>query len=58
MGYRKSFKCMGKTTGGALTESHTQECVWEGARHVKVAYGNDVSPYHCDRCPKWPVKGA
>jgi hypothetical protein len=58
MGYRKSSTCMGKTSGGALTVYDTQECAREGARHVKLSYGNDVTPYRCERCRHWHVAPA
>ncbi len=58
MGYRKSSKCVGKTAGGALTEYDSLECARDGARHVKLAYGNDVTPYRCDRCRLWHLAPA
>lgn len=35
MGYRKSSRCVGRTSGTALTEYDTQECAREGARQIE-----------------------
>jgi hypothetical protein len=58
MGYRKSSKCVGKTTGNALTEYDTQECALEGARHAKSVYGSEMLPYRCGHCQRWHVAPA
>ena len=58
MAYRKSSQCTGKTSGGPLTEYDSLECARNGARHVKMAYGNAVTPYRCDRCRHWHIAPA
>lgn len=53
MGSRKSTLCLGKTSRMPVTEYDSQEEAQDGAEHAQMAYGNDLVPYHCNRCQLW-----
>ncbi|MFT4926116.1 MAG: hypothetical protein ACI8WB_002214 [Phenylobacterium sp.] len=49
----KSETCFGKASGEPLTEYYFEHDAQEAAEYSKEYYGNDLVPYHCDKCDKW-----
>lgn len=50
MGSRKSFTCVGKTSGLPVTEYDSLEEAWDGAEYASAAHQNELVPYQCNRC--------
>lgn len=53
MGSRKSTLCIGKTSGQPVTEYDSEYEAHDGAAHARLAYGQDLVPYLCNRCHLW-----
>lgn len=49
----KSETCFGKLSGKPLIQYYDQEEAQVAANYCKEFYGNDMSPYRCDKCDLW-----
>ena len=49
----KSATCIGKQSGKPLTEYDSEQEAQEGANYANQKYGNQLTPYACDRCGMW-----
>jgi len=49
----KSETCFGKMSGKPLTQYYDAEEAEGAAEYSKEYYGNDLSPYNCNKCGLW-----
>lgn len=49
----KSNTCFGKVSGTPLTEFSFEHEALSAAEYSKLAHGNELLPYCCDKCDKW-----
>ncbi len=54
----KSTTCFGKETGKPVTVYRSESEARSGAEHVRLAYGNEMVTYRCDRCDLWHLAPA
>lgn len=50
---KKSSTCISKKAGKPLTEYDTEPEAQEGADYANSKHGNNLVPYHCDKCDRW-----